>query len=49
MSGVRPIEIIIHTALCEQAPTDNMNNYFRMAELLTNIKIKVVDKEKGLY
>ena len=34
MSGVRPIEIIMHFALCEQAPTDNMHNYFCMAELL---------------
>ena len=34
MSGIRPIEIIVHAALSEQAPTVILNNYFCMADLL---------------
>ena len=34
MSGIRPIEMIVQTALSEQAPTVISHNHFCMAELL---------------
>ena len=37
MSGICPIEIIVHAALREQAPTVILNNYFCMADLLQKI------------
>jgi len=38
MTGVRPMEIVAQAALSEQAPTSSLHNYFRMAELYTNLK-----------
>ena len=34
MSGVRPIEMNIQAALCEQAPTVILYNHFHMADYL---------------
>ena len=32
--NVRPMETIVQFVFCEQAPTDKLDNRFRMAELL---------------
>ena len=37
MSGVRPIEMNIQAALCEQAPTGSLYIHFCMAELLPHL------------
>ena len=39
MSGIRPIEMNVHAALCEQTPTFILHIHFCMAELLCQISL----------
>ena len=47
--GVRPIEIIAQSVLCEQAPTDKLYNHFCMAELLQKILLNIGETYSKIF